>query len=175
MRQSLKRHPSGAVGLDTPGLGVYDEWFQVRHIGKGIRIEAQAPSLVAQQNLPVVLIGKAADVITCLGSKLLPMVDTQQVLQLVQSELSQMAAGLIVPMYRKRIWQGYEQDASRWAQLLAFIDGAVGQLISMLQSEDVLIVTGDHGNDPTSGRSDHTREKTPFLLYRSQPAATLFR
>ena len=35
----------------------------------------------------------------------------------------------------------------------------------MLKEEDLLILTADHGNDPTHSGTDHTREKVPFLAY----------
>ena len=168
MRDHLKVHPQGAVGLDTPGLGVYDQWYQVRHLGKGIRVEAQAPSLVKQSGLPVALIGKAADVVTCPDSCQLPMVDTTQVFELIYKSLAEMEAGLVVANVQETDLAGHEQDANRWEHLLTLVDQGVGRLVALCRPDDTLIITGDHGNDPTIGHSNHTRERTPFLLYGEQ-------
>ena len=44
-------------------------------------------------------------------------------------------------------------------------DEKLGLLLDTLQQDDLLIITADHGNDPTYTGTDHTREKVPFLAY----------
>jgi phosphopentomutase len=44
-------------------------------------------------------------------------------------------------------------------------DVKLGQLLELLREDDLLIITADHGNDPTHTGTDHTREKVPFLAY----------
>ena len=44
-------------------------------------------------------------------------------------------------------------------------DVKLGQLMNVLNDDDLLILTADHGNDPTHVGTDHTREKVPFLAY----------
>ena len=39
------------------------------------------------------------------------------------------------------------------------------KILDILREEDLLIITADHGNDPTYTGTDHTREKVPFLVY----------
>jgi phosphopentomutase len=39
------------------------------------------------------------------------------------------------------------------------------ELLDRLEGDDVLMITGDHGNDPTIGHSQHTREVTPLLAF----------
>lgn len=165
IRNHIKTSPEGSIGVDTPGLGVYNEWYVVRHLGKGINLNKQAPTLVKRSGLPVSLIGKAADVVQCEGGKQLPMVNTAKVFELINSEFFKMEAGLIVANVQETDLAGHEQDAFRWAALLNLIDHEVGALIERLTLHDVLILTGDHGNDPTIGHSEHTREMTPFLFY----------
>ena len=41
----------------------------------------------------------------------------------------------------------------------------LGELLKELKGDDLLILTADHGNDPTHTGTDHTREKVPFLAY----------
>ena len=41
----------------------------------------------------------------------------------------------------------------------------LGVLLETLRKDDLLIITADHGNDPTYTGTDHTREKVPFLAY----------
>ena len=49
-------------------------------------------------------------------------------------------------------------------------DEKLGQLLPLLKEDDLLIITADHGNDPTYTGTDHTRERVPFLAY--SPAFT---
>ena len=41
----------------------------------------------------------------------------------------------------------------------------LGELLKVLRDDDLLIITADHGNDPTYKGTDHTREKVPLLMY----------
>ena len=43
----------------------------------------------------------------------------------------------------------------------------LGELLQHLSDKDLLIITADHGNDPTYKGTDHTREKVPFIAYSS--------
>ena len=50
------------------------------------------------------------------------------------------------------------------------IDAGLGRLLPMLGPRDLLVITGDHGNDPTIGHDKHTREFTPLLAYGERVA-----
>ena len=54
--------------------------------------------------------------------------------------------------------QGYREELERF-------DEKLEALLERLQEDDLLIITADHGNDPTYTGTDHTREKVPFLAY----------
>ena len=44
-------------------------------------------------------------------------------------------------------------------------DQKLGKLMPLLKDDDLLILTADHGNDPTYKGTDHTREKVPFIAW----------
>ena len=48
------------------------------------------------------------------------------------------------------------------------IDQRVGELLPYLKDDDLLIITADHGNDPTWTGTDHTREKIPLIIYNKK-------
>jgi len=50
-------------------------------------------------------------------------------------------------------------------------DRCVPALVSKLEDDDLLIITGDHGNDPTDDSTDHTREFVPLLVFPSNATA----
>ncbi|MBQ2400568.1 MAG: phosphopentomutase [Lachnospiraceae bacterium] len=62
------------------------------------------------------------------------------------------------------LW-GHRRDPVGYAKEVEKFDEKLGTLMEALKEEDLLIVTADHGNDPTYKGSDHTREKVPFLAY----------
>lgn len=62
------------------------------------------------------------------------------------------------------LW-GHRRDVEGYAKELEKFDEKLGELLSVMREDDLLIITADHGNDPTHTGTDHTREKVPFLAY----------
>lgn len=62
------------------------------------------------------------------------------------------------------LW-GHRRDTFGYANELEAFDEKLGKLLSVLKEDDLLILTADHGNDPTHTGTDHTREKVPFLAW----------
>ena len=62
------------------------------------------------------------------------------------------------------LW-GHRRDVKGYAQELEKFDVKLGELLGELKEDDLLIITADHGNDPTHTGTDHTRERIPFLAY----------
>ncbi len=60
---------------------------------------------------------------------------------------------------------GHRRDAVGYARALESTDVFLGHFLPLLTAEDLLIITADHGNDPTFRGSDHTRELVPLLAY----------
>lgn len=60
------------------------------------------------------------------------------------------------------LW-GHRRDVKGYARELEAFDMKLGELLALMQNDDLLIITADHGNDPTHRGTDHTREKVPFL------------
>ena len=62
------------------------------------------------------------------------------------------------------LW-GHRRNPEGYAQEIEKFDVNLGVLMDTLREDDLLIITADHGNDPTYTGTDHTREKVPFLAY----------
>ncbi len=58
---------------------------------------------------------------------------------------------------------GHRNDAAGFAGALESFDHALGPMRDRLRQDELLLVTADHGNDPTTPGTDHTREYTPLL------------
>ena len=62
------------------------------------------------------------------------------------------------------LW-GHRRNVKGYAEELERFDVKLGELLDELREDDLLIITADHGNDPTHTGTDHTREKVPFFAY----------
>lgn len=62
------------------------------------------------------------------------------------------------------LW-GHRRNPKGYAEELEKFDVNLGKVLEKLQEDDLLIITADHGNDPTFKGTDHTREKVPFIAY----------
>lgn len=60
---------------------------------------------------------------------------------------------------------GHRRNPEGYAQALEEFDGRLPEIYSNLRENDLLILTADHGNDPTYAGTDHTREYVPILIY----------
>lgn len=163
---SVRRHEQSHVGVDTPALGVYDEHYLVRHLGIQVPTHLQAPSLAKAAGLPVVLLGKAADVVTCPDAEVCdPVIPTDGVFDGIEEALRTLETGLIVANVQETDLAGHEENVQRYGDVLRAVDRRLAGVLEMLRPEDLLIITADHGNDPTVGSSAHTREYVPVLTY----------
>jgi phosphopentomutase len=60
---------------------------------------------------------------------------------------------------------GHRRDAEGYKNCLEEFDKDLGEFIKLMKEDDLLIITADHGNDPTWKGTDHTREIVPFIAY----------
>ncbi len=60
---------------------------------------------------------------------------------------------------------GHRRDVAGYANALEEFDRRIPELISRMEPDDLLLLTADHGNDPTAPGTDHTREQTPILMF----------
>lgn len=60
---------------------------------------------------------------------------------------------------------GHRRDVKGFGEALEYIDSKIPEVKSLLGEEDLLIITADHGCDPTHTGTDHTREHIPLLVY----------
>lgn len=59
---------------------------------------------------------------------------------------------------------GHRRDVAGYARALEWFDTAITPILARLHADDLLIITADHGNDPTWTGTDHTRERVPVLM-----------
>ncbi|MGW0289075.1 phosphopentomutase [Streptomyces tuirus] len=158
----------GTVGLDTPACGFYrNGGLEVVHLGAPLDHTRQLPQLAARAGLPVTLVGKAADILRCGTAVRRPAVPTADVLR--HTLRAATGDGLVVANVQESDLAGHQQETDRYGDVLRQVDEGLAELIALLDSPgDRLILTADHGNDPTIGHAYHTREYVPVLIHRPE-------
>ncbi|WP_055669606.1 phosphopentomutase [Desnuesiella massiliensis] len=154
------------IGINAPKSGVYNEGYEVIHLGYGIDAEVQVPTILGKKGIPVVLLGKVADIVENPYGKSISCVDTEEVMKLTIKEMEAIEEGFICTNVQETDLAGHAENAERYAEKLAIADKYIGEIMDKMQEEDILIVMADHGNDPTIGHSHHTRENVPLLIYK---------
>ncbi|WP_409291865.1 phosphopentomutase [Peribacillus sp. SCS-37] len=151
-------------GVDAPKANVYGEGYQVLHLGYGVDFEKQFAHMAEMNNIPVYRIGKTADVIQARGFND-PVVNTKDVLETYRKfYLDSEDNAVFLVNVQETDLAGHKEDSVWYKEVLEDADRFLTSFIPELGEEDVLIITADHGNDPTIGHSNHTREQTPILV-----------
>ena len=63
---------------------------------------------------------------------------------------------------------GHRRDVQGYGEALMAFDARMPEIMAQMAEDDLLIITADHGNDPTAPGTDHTREYVPLLVYSKQ-------
>lgn len=123
--------------------------------------------ILKNKNLDVVCVGKVASVYDSVGvtEDLIAKNNEQSISQTINA-LNADTRGLIFSnLVDFDMLFGHRRDAEGYARALEYFDERLPEIIDALKGDDLLIITADHGNDPTFRGSDHTREYTPLLVY----------
>ena len=120
-----------------------------------------------EQNWPTVGIGKINDLYALAGiQKSVYTKTNQEGMQAILDELDQTKSGLIMAnLVDFDMLFGHRNDVPGFVGALESFDKWLPELLEQLVDEDILIITADHGNDPTTPGTDHSREFVPLLAY----------
>ena len=83
------------IGINAPKSGVYNDGYQVIHLGYGVESNVQLPTILGKAGVPVVLIGKVADIVANEYGKNIPAVDTEEVMKITLKEFKKMERGFL--------------------------------------------------------------------------------
>ncbi|HZM99721.1 MAG TPA: phosphopentomutase [Pyrinomonadaceae bacterium] len=132
---------------------------------------------LADEDLDVVCIGKIASIYDSMGvtQDLIAKNNEQSIEQTIKA-LNDSTRGLIFSnLVDFDMLYGHRRDTEGYARALEHFDSRLPEIESAMCDDDVMMITADHGNDPTFPGSDHTREYAPLLVYgkTSRPAINL--
>jgi phosphopentomutase len=162
---SIETRADGLTGVNSPKSGVYKKGYVSRHLGYGVDPQSQISSILARRLYTVTLVGKMQDVIECEGAVKIPAVETTQVMEEIYCSLDRFMTGLVAGTVQETDLAGHAQNVDTYAEKLMIVDEYLGKIMEAMLPGDLLLVSADHGNDPTIGFSQHTREKTFVLAY----------
>ncbi len=141
-------------------------------------LEPFSPTLLDNlktSGLPVVGVGKIEDLFAGRGlTKAIHTKSDADGMSVIGNELGHTPYGLIFAnLVDFDTLYGHRNDVAGYAANLESFDTHLAGLLRQLQRDDLLIVTADHGNDPTTPSTDHSREYVPVLIYGDavQPGA----
>ncbi len=166
IRNAIETSQDGRTGVNAPKSGVYTTSYECVHLGYGVDHTEQISQKLSDSGKSVCLIGKAADVITCDGAKYMPAVDTSQVFDYLQESVQN--NDFIFANVQETDLAGHAQNVNKYVSLLYLIDERIGDIVELIDDTTLFIVTADHGDDPTIGHPQHTRETVPILIYDKQ-------
>jgi phosphopentomutase len=111
-------------------------------------------------------VGKIEDLFAGQGlSRSLHTTDDAAGMAQTAAALDELTAGLLFTnLVDSDMKYGHRNDAAGYARNLERVDGLLPRIRDRLRAGDVLVVTGDHGNDPTTPSTDHAREYVPLLV-----------
>lgn len=121
-----------------------------------------------ENNFDVVAIGKIEDIFCNRGitESYHSKNNTQGIEELLKHTARKDINGLIFANLNDTdMLYGHRNDYVGYANALKQFDDALPQIIQNLQDDDILIITADHGCDPTTPSTDHSREYVPLLIY----------
>jgi phosphopentomutase len=123
--------------------------------------------LLKDAGLDVVCIGKIASIYDSVGvTEDLTAKNNDQAVDQTINALNDDSRGLIFSnLVDFDMLYGHRRDTEGYAKALELFDDRLPEIFSAMRDDDLLILTADHGNDPTFRGSDHTREYAPLLVY----------
>jgi phosphopentomutase len=167
-RQIADRHQIGRV-IARPFVGQPGA-FRRTYNRRDFSLVPPAPTLldhIRDAGQAVVGIGKISDIFAGRGlSFSLHSEGNSDGLHLTLEALATLDRGLLfVNLVDFDMVYGHRNDAAGFARALAEMDQWLPELDAALRPDDVVFITADHGNDPTTPGTDHTREQVPLLAF----------
>jgi phosphopentomutase len=123
--------------------------------------------LLDNAGLDVVCVGKIASIYDSMGvTQDLTAKNNEQTIDQTIFALNADSSGLVFSnLVDFDMLYGHRRDPEGYARALEYFDDRLPDIMSAMQDDDLVVLTADHGNDPTMKGSDHTREYVPLLVY----------
>ncbi|MBO6826164.1 MAG: phosphopentomutase [Sneathiella sp.] len=138
---------------------------------KDLAVPPHAPTLLdimSKEGRPVISVGKIGDIFAHRGTgEVIKAAGNMALVDTTLSAMERLPDGGLVFTNLVDFDQsyGHRRDVSGYAQALEEFDARLPEIISSMKADDILILSADHGCDPTWQGTDHTREVVPVIAY----------
>lgn len=124
--------------------------------------------LLMENDVPTVGVGKIDDLFAGRGlmRKIHTTSNAEGTEKIIEESRSLHRGFLMANLVDFDMLYGHRNDPAGFARALEYFDSQLGNIIDTLDVDDLLIITADHGNDPTTPSTDHSREYVPILCFR---------
>lgn len=167
----VENHAVGRV-IARPFQGNPGNFYRLKE-RKDFSLQPSAPTLldlVQESGRQVWVIGKVMDIFSGRGvTRHLPGSDNKSIMETISFALDENFQGLLwANLIDFDMLYGHRNDVDGYAVALEIFDYFLGKVMKRLKADDMLVITADHGCDPTFEGTDHTREYVPLLIYGQQ-------
>ncbi len=128
---------------------------------------ATLPSIMKEEGFDVISVGKIYDIFAGQGfTESYPTVNNGDGMDKTLAIAKRDFNGLcFVNLVDFDMVYGHRNDIAGYAKAMTEFDKRLGELLPLLKEEDILVITADHGCDPATPSTDHSREYTPMIAY----------
>lgn len=126
--------------------------------------------IIKENRKEVIAIGKIQDLFSGRGiTKMIHTNGNEDGINQTIKEISKDTKGLIYTnLVDFDMLYGHRNNIEGYARALEYFDSKIPEIIEQMKETDILIITADHGNDPSTPSTDHDREYIPILVYGKQ-------
>ncbi|MFZ1288973.1 MAG: phosphopentomutase [Melioribacteraceae bacterium] len=126
--------------------------------------------LLNKNNINTVAIGKVNDLFNYCGIKkqVKSKSNSEGMQKIIESLKSEKESFIFINLVDFDVYYGHRNDPEGFHKALIEFDNFLPQILELFDSTDRLVITADHGNDPTTISTDHSREYVPLLFYASE-------
>lgn len=155
--------------IARPFIGTNSKDFKRTYNRKDFESETFGKTMldIISTKYPVIAIGKIEDLFCGRGiTKAIHTQGNEDGINKTIEEIKKDGEGLIFTnLVDFDMLYGHRNDIKGYAKALEYFDSKIPEIISNMKEEDILIITADHGNDPSTPSTNHSREYIPILIY----------
>lgn len=162
--------------IARPFVGQPGAWTRTQN-RRDLSLAPPGPTLLdllSDQHVPRVGVGKVDDLFAGRNILSVHTATNREAYRMIRDALQTMQRGLLFANIIEfdQTW-GHRNDVAGFHRGLLELDAVLPELLAPVRQEDLVIITADHGNDPTTPSTDHSREVVPLLVFgpRVRPVA----
>jgi phosphopentomutase len=127
-------------------------------------------NVLQTEGIETIAIGKINDLFNYSGisTKIKTKSNAEGIDAIIKTLSEKQGAFIFINLVDFDVYYGHRNDPDGFYKALLEFDEALPKITDKLDDTDVLVITADHGNDPTSTSSDHSREYVPLLYYNKR-------